>query len=38
MAKFNNIFDETHWLGAISYTRLFPGAPRNALLTLIYKF
>jgi len=38
MAKFNNIFDQTHWLGAISYTRLFPGTPRNALLTVLYKF
>ncbi len=36
--KMNNLFDEKHWLGAINYTRLFPGAPRNALLTATYKF
>ncbi|SNY95421.1 TonB-dependent siderophore receptor [Flagellimonas pacifica] len=34
----NNVFNTTYWLGAQSYQRLFPGAPRNATLTLNYKF
>lgn len=34
----NNIFDQTHWLGGYSYVRLFPGAPRNYLLTVAYTF
>ena len=38
MVKVNNLLDETYWLGAQNYTRLFPGAPRNALLTVTYKF
>jgi iron complex outermembrane receptor protein len=33
-----NIFNTTHWLGAQNYLRLFPGAPRNASLTLSYTF
>jgi iron complex outermembrane receptor protein len=33
-----NIFNKTYWLGAQNYLRLFPGAPRNATLTLTYKF
>ncbi|MBG6128972.1 iron complex outermembrane receptor protein [Aquimarina sp. EL_43] len=33
-----NLFDETYWLGAQTYTRLFPGAPRNITLTTTYKF
>ncbi|TRX59186.1 TonB-dependent receptor [Fulvivirga sp. M361] len=38
MVKMNNLLDETHWVGAMNYARLFPGAPRNSLLTVIYKF
>ncbi len=34
----NNIFDKTHWVGGYSYTRLFPGAPRNYLLSVGYTF
>ncbi len=33
-----NLFDKTYWLGAQNYLRLFPGAPRNATLTLMYRF
>lgn len=34
----NNLFDKTYWIGAQNYLRLFPGAPRNAMLTATYKF
>jgi iron complex outermembrane recepter protein len=34
----NNLFNTTHWIGAQSYLRLFPGAPRNVLLTATYRF
>lgn len=34
----NNITNETYWIGAQNYLRLFPGAPRNAMLTMTYKF
>lgn len=34
----NNLLDETYWIGAQNYFRLFPGAPRNILLTATYKF
>ncbi|MGL4630747.1 MAG: TonB-dependent siderophore receptor [Leadbetterella sp.] len=34
----NNVFDKTYWIGAQNYTRLFPGAPRNFMLTATYKF
>ncbi len=33
-----NLFDKTYWLGAQNYLRLFPGAPRNATLTLTFRF
>ncbi|GGF36824.1 TonB-dependent siderophore receptor [Echinicola rosea] len=36
--RVDNITDKTYWLGAQNYTRLFPGAPRNMLLTATYKF
>ncbi|KAA1247907.1 TonB-dependent receptor [Aquimarina sp. RZ0] len=36
--KLNNLFNETYWNGALNATRLFPGAPRNVLLTTTYKF
>jgi iron complex outermembrane receptor protein len=34
----NNLFNQTYWIGAQNYTRLFPGAPRNFMLTATYKF
>jgi iron complex outermembrane receptor protein len=34
----NNVMDKTYWIGAQSYLRLFPGAPRNVMLTATYKF
>jgi len=33
-----NLFNKTYWLGAQNYLRLFPGMPRNATLTVTYKF
>ncbi|PXY43096.1 TonB-dependent siderophore receptor [Flavobacterium hydrophilum] len=33
-----NVFNRTYWFGAQNYLRLFPGAPRNATLTVTYKF
>ncbi|MEO6687354.1 MAG: TonB-dependent receptor, partial [Dyadobacter sp.] len=33
-----NIFNIDYWLGAQTYLRLFPGAPRNTTVTLTYKF
>ena len=36
--KVNNLLDEIYWTGALSTFRLFPGAPRNMLLTTTYKF
>ncbi len=34
----NNVFNKTHWVGGYSYVRLFPGEPRNYLLTVGYTF
>jgi iron complex outermembrane receptor protein len=34
----NNVLDTTYWIGAQNYLRLFPGAPRNFMLTATYKF
>ncbi|MBT9394883.1 TonB-dependent receptor [Hymenobacter sp. NST-14] len=34
----NNLTNRTYWVGAQNYLRLFPGAPRNAVLTLTYRF
>ncbi|NIJ44446.1 iron complex outermembrane receptor protein [Wenyingzhuangia heitensis] len=34
----NNIGDKTHWVGGYSYTRLYPGKPRNFLLSVGYTF
>jgi iron complex outermembrane receptor protein len=34
----NNLFNETYWIGAQNYLRLFPGAPRNFILTATYRF
>ncbi len=36
--KMNNITDKTYWSGALNPFRLAPGAPRNFLLTVTYKF
>jgi iron complex outermembrane receptor protein len=33
-----NLLNKTYWLGAQNYLRLFPGAPRNATVTVTYKF
>jgi iron complex outermembrane recepter protein len=34
----NNVFNTTYWIGAQNYFRLFPGAPRNMMLTATYRF
>lgn len=34
----NNLTGTTYWLGAQNYLRLFPGAPRNYLITATYIF
>jgi iron complex outermembrane receptor protein len=34
----NNLTNETYWIGAQTYLRLFPGAPRSTMLTATYKF
>lgn len=34
----NNLTNTTYWTGAQNYLRLFPGAPRNFLITATYKF
>lgn len=34
----NNVFNKTYWIGAQNYLRLFPGAPRNIMLTATYRF
>lgn len=34
----NNVFNQTYWLSAQSYWRLFPGAPRSMMFTATYKF
>lgn len=34
----NNLLNKTYWVGAQHYTRLFPGAPRNFILTGTYQF
>ena len=36
--KFNNLFNDTYWLGGLNPSRLGPGAPRNILLNATYKF
>ncbi|OJJ19929.1 ferrichrome-iron receptor [marine bacterium AO1-C] len=33
-----NLANDTYWLGAQNYQRLFPGAPRNYMLTATYRF
>ncbi|MGK9128424.1 TonB-dependent receptor [Olivibacter sp. SA151] len=34
----NNVTNKTYWIGAQNYLRLFPGAPRNMMLTTSYQF
>ncbi len=34
----NNVFNTRYWIGAQNYLRLFPGAPRNVMLTATYRF
>lgn len=34
----NNIANKTYWVGAQNYLRLFPGAPRNYMLSATFKF
>jgi iron complex outermembrane receptor protein len=34
----NNVTNKTYWIGAQTYLRLFPGAPRNFTVTATYKF
>ncbi len=34
----NNLTNKTHWVGGYDYIRLFPGSPKNWLLTLGYTF
>lgn len=34
----NNLTNTTYWIGAQNYLRLFPGAPRNTMLSLTYRF
>lgn len=36
--KANNLFDTTYWLGGLNPSRLGPGAPRNVLVNVTYKF
>ncbi|OLY94310.1 iron complex outermembrane recepter protein [Cnuella takakiae] len=34
----NNVTNNTYWVGAQNYLRLFPGAPRNVMISATYKF
>jgi iron complex outermembrane receptor protein len=34
----NNVTNKTYWIGAQNYLRLFPGAPRNVMMSATYKF
>ncbi|WP_134090281.1 TonB-dependent receptor [Olivibacter sp. XZL3] len=35
-ANFNNVFNKTYWVGGFDFNRLFPGAPRNYLISIGY--
>ncbi|MEM9920394.1 MAG: TonB-dependent receptor [Bacteroidota bacterium] len=37
-ANFNNLFDERYFIGGLNAGRVFPGAPRNYLLSIGYSF
>lgn len=34
----NNVLNKRYWIGAQNYLRLFPGAPRNMMLSATYRF
>lgn len=34
----NNVTNKNYWVGAQNYLRLFPGAPRNVMISATYKF
>jgi iron complex outermembrane receptor protein len=34
----NNLTNKTYWIGAQNYLRLFPGAPRNFVASMSYRF
>jgi iron complex outermembrane receptor protein len=34
----NNFTNKTHWVGGYAYNRLFPGTPRNFLVSVGYTF
>lgn len=34
----NNAFNKTYWVGGFNYARLFPGTPRNFMLSVGYSF
>ena len=35
---FNNVFNELYWIAGENFTRLFPGTPRNYMVSLGYLF
>ncbi|MBE9583494.1 TonB-dependent receptor [Mucilaginibacter sp. JRF] len=37
-ANFNNVFNKTYWVGGFDFNRLFPGAPRNTMVSIGYTF
>ncbi|HEV7347746.1 TonB-dependent receptor [Telluribacter sp.] len=37
-ANINNLFNTSYWFGAINYTRLYPGTPRNTMVNVTYRF
>lgn len=37
-ATVDNLLDETYWVGGYNYGRIYPGAPRTALLKVGYTF
>lgn len=36
--NFNNMFNQTYWVGGFDYNRLFPGTPRNWMASMGYTF
>lgn len=34
--NFNNVFNKTYWVGGFDFNRLFPGTPRNFLISIGY--
>ncbi|TDQ10283.1 TonB-dependent receptor [Pedobacter metabolipauper] len=37
-ANLNNVFNKTHWVGGYDFNRLYPGAPRNFMMSVGYTF